>query len=405
VATLARVPLAIARALCAAAILALVLAAPAQARDPGRWQLSGYSSLPTEYWQGVTGDGSGRLFFDGVFEGLYGTSRTLAQTGAVPQAIPAAVKTAEGYNHIGDIGYDHAEGGRVLLPFECYVPFQPNGGNTCGTGSIGVADPATLALRYYVKLDPSEIAKAMWVEASPDGSLLWTSSGADLLAYRAVDVSAANVPPAAPIRAQRRLTGATPPSGITGGAFLGGRLFLAGGSGAGPFQIWSLDPANGRRRLEIELPKVSGESEGLHATRSLGGELQWLIAPLATGGPLTFGPTSALLHLTRVHGKPGLRVRVHPAARGKPVASADVRVRVVAQVTHRGKPVRHALVRFAGEHARTDRHGRATLGRGFAVPGRYRVLANAGGRRGRSGYVKVDIPASSAASARRLPAG
>jgi hypothetical protein len=413
------VSLATARALCAAAVLALVLAAPAQARDPGRWQLSGYSSLPTEYWQGVTGDGSGRLFFDGVFEGLYGTTRTLTQTGAISQAIPAAVKTAEGYNHIGDIGYDHAEGGRVLLPFECYVPFQPNGGNTCGTGSIGVADPATLALRYYVKLDPSEIPKAMWIEASPDGSLLWTSSGADLLAYRAADVSAANAPPAAPIRAQRRLTGATPPSGITGAAFLGRRLFLSGGSGAGPFQVWSLDPANGRRRLEIELPKVSGESEGLHATTLLGGELQWLIAPLATGGPLTYGPTSGLLHFTRVHGKPSLRVRVHPAARGKPAAgaaagaatatsapvgAADVRVRVIAQVTRRGKPVRNALVRFAGERARTNGHGRATLGRSFAVPGRYRVLANAGGRRGRSGYVKVDIPASSAASARRLPA-
>ena len=48
---------------------------------------------------------------------------------------------------------------------------------------------ATLAFRYYVKLDPAQIAKAMWVESSPDGRLLWTSSGSDLLAYRAADVS------------------------------------------------------------------------------------------------------------------------------------------------------------------------------------------------------------------------
>ena len=78
----------------------------------------------------------------------------------------------------------------MLLPLECFTPGAPNGGNTCGTGSIGVADPRTLAFRYYVKLDPAEIAKAMWVESSPDGRLLWTSSGSDLLAYRAADVSA-----------------------------------------------------------------------------------------------------------------------------------------------------------------------------------------------------------------------
>ncbi len=276
--------------------------------------------MPVHYWQGVTGDRARPLFFDGIFEGLYRTSSTLVQTAASPQAIPAAVKTAEGYNHIGDISYDAAEGGRVLLPFECYVPAQPNGGNTCGTGSIGVADPATLALRYYVKLDPAEIAKAMWVESSPDGQLLWTSSGPDLLAYRAADVTPANAPPAAPIRAAARLRGAVPPSGITGGAFVGGRLFLAG-SNAGPFQVYSVDPATGRRRLEIELRGVSGESEGLHATTLLGGELHWLIAPLPTSGALTFGPSSALLHFTRVHGRPGLRVRVTPAARGKPIAA------------------------------------------------------------------------------------
>ena len=41
-----------------------------------------------------------------------------------------------------------------MLPLEC---FTPGVGNTCGTGSFGVADPATLDFRYYVKLDPAEI--------------------------------------------------------------------------------------------------------------------------------------------------------------------------------------------------------------------------------------------------------
>ena len=49
--------------------------------------------------------------------------------------------------------------------------FTSGVGNTCGTGAFGVADPATLQFRYYVKLDPAEIPKAMWAETSPDGSL------------------------------------------------------------------------------------------------------------------------------------------------------------------------------------------------------------------------------------------
>ena len=122
--------------------------------------------------------------------------------------IPPDVHASEGYNHIGDISWDRAEGGRVLLPLECYVPGGPNGGNPCLHGSIGVADPGTLQWRYYVKLDPAEIPKAMWNEVSPDGTLLWTSSGGDLLAYRAADISLANAAPAhAPIHSVRRLQG------------------------------------------------------------------------------------------------------------------------------------------------------------------------------------------------------
>ena len=121
---------------------------------------------------------------------------------------------------------------------------QPGGGNTCGTGAFGTADPDTLAFRYYVKLDPGEIPKAMWVEASPDG-LLWTSSGNDLLAYSAADVNPANASPAAPpIHSVRRLAGAVPPSGVTGAAFQGGRLFLAGATGT-TYQIWSVNLAIG----------------------------------------------------------------------------------------------------------------------------------------------------------------
>jgi hypothetical protein len=370
------------RALLLAAILAAALAAPAaEARDPGRWLLTGWSSVPLKYWQGVTGDRSGRLFFDGPFEGLYGATRSLRETTSLPQAIPLEVRAAEGYNHIGDIGWDAAERGRLLLPLECYDPIRAV--NTCATGSIGVADPATLAWRYYVKLDPAEIPKAMWVEPDPAGRLLWTSSGDDLLAYRARDVTLAQAPPAPPIRSVRRLRRAVPPSGITGAAFQRGRLFLAG-QGAG-FQIWSVHPEDGRRRLEVDLgDRISGEAEGLHVTRLLGGELHFLIAGLPMGGrPLTFGPESALLHFARDPGRPGLRVAVRARA------AVAGRTRMSVRVLRRGRPVRGAVVRFAGRRARTDRGGRATVTASFERDGEFAVLVTKGRLRGLSRRVTV----------------
>ena len=362
----------IARCLVASAVLLAVCAAPASARDPGRWLLTGYTSVPISYWQGMTAAPGGSFLFSGPVQGAYRTRSSLRQVAAIDPAIPASVLATEGYNHVGDISYDRAEGGRLLLPLECYQPGGPNGGNTCGTGAIGSADPASLAFRYYVKLDPAEIAKAMWVEASPDGELLWTSSGPDLLAYRAADVNPAGAAPAAaPIRAVRRLAGAVPPSGVTGAAFHRGRLLLAGATGT-TYQVWSVDTASGSRRLELELRNVAGEAEGLHAGRLLNGELQWLIAPLASKP--TFGPEVGLLHFARASGTPGLRVR----------ARATARSRVSVRVTRRGAPVAGASVTVASGRARTDARGRARLRLSLAEPGRYAVLARKGRLRGLS---------------------
>ena len=178
------------RLLLVVATSLLMAPAPAGAADPARWTLTGTTSLPIVYWQGVTVDPQRNLYFDGVFLGLYRTDPALGETARNDAAIPPDVRTNERYNHIGDLSWDAREGGRLLLPLECYYPGQPNGGNTCGTASIGVADPQTLQWRYYVKLDTAEIAKAMWSEVSPGGSLIWTSSGYDLLAYRTDDVTA-----------------------------------------------------------------------------------------------------------------------------------------------------------------------------------------------------------------------
>jgi len=274
---------------------ALGIAAGAQAADPGRWTVTGTTTLPLVYYQGVTIDAARSLYFDGVFVGLYRTTPAFKQTGRNDGAIPPDVQIREGYNHIGDIAWDPREGGRILLPLECYVPNAPNGGNPCLHGSIGVAGPGSLQWRYYVKLDPAEIPKAMWNEVSPDGSLLWTSSGEDLLAYRTADISRANAAPEhAPIRSVRRLRGAVPPSGITGATFVGERLFVAG-QGGGPFRVWSIDLATGRRRLEIER-RIVGESEGLVTAALKGATLHWLIQPFtAERKPPTYSPDQATL--------------------------------------------------------------------------------------------------------------
>jgi hypothetical protein len=296
---------------------------PAHAADPGRWALTGATRLPIVYYQGVTLDPAGSLYFDGIDVGLYRTDPAFAETGRNDDVIPPDVHLREGYDHMGDLAWDRREGGRILLPLECYVPGGPNGGNPCRHGSIAVADPATLQWRYYVKLDPAEIPKAMWNEVSPDGALLWTSSGDDLLAYRTADITAAHAAPEhAPIRAARRLRGAVPPSGITGATFVDGRLLVAG-QGGGPFRVWSIDLADGSRRLEIER-RIVGESEGL-VTRA-DGTLGWLVQPYnEEGRPPTYGPDHATLLSFAPRGGAGA-----PAAGGGgPAGAGEPRVRLL----------------------------------------------------------------------------
>jgi hypothetical protein len=200
--------------------------------------------------------------------------------------IPAQVSLREGYDHMGDIDYDAREGGRVLLPLECY--YERASTQVCNTGSIGVADPRTLHWRYYVKLDPTEIPKAMWCEVSPDGTLLWTSSGRDLLAYRMSDITVHNAAPGAqPIHSVRRLANAVPTDGITGAAFYRGRLYTAGQSGD-TFTVTSTDLTTATHRLEITRQMI-GESEGLDVSPALGGLLHWIIQPYNNHRPPTYG--------------------------------------------------------------------------------------------------------------------
>jgi hypothetical protein len=281
-------------------------AAGAAPPETTKWRETGHSLVPLEYFQGVTSDQHRDLYFAGVFTGLYRTNSNLVEEArSAFNVIAPEVGQREGYNHIGDISWDKREGGRVILPLECFFPFI---GNFCGTGSIGVADDDTLEWRYYVKLDKTFIDKAMWAEVSPNGHLLWTSNGAingghDLLAYDMSEITEANAAPAGPeLKPVRVLPNAVPPTGITGATFFQNRLFVAGQRGR-LFQVWSIDLRDGSRRLEIE-KQVLGESEGLDRFNGLGGNLHWLIAPQGTGGqPPTYGDFahSGLVHFKRGH--------------------------------------------------------------------------------------------------------
>jgi hypothetical protein len=356
----------------AAVLLAVAAPAPvAGAADPGRWRATGVSRIPLEYFQGMASDPRRTLWFDGLFIGLYRTDATLQERRRNDLVIPTEVTAREGYNHVGDLSWDAREGGRILLPLECFYPGRPGGANSCGTGSIGVADPRTLQWRYYVKLDPAEIPKAMWGEMAPDGRLLWTSSGADLLAYRTSEITRTRAAPgAAPIQAARRLPGAAPQPGITGAAFYGDRLLLAGQDDT-LFRVWSVDLATGHRRLEIERTIV-GESEGLDVVDALGGTLHWIITPFDPAGrPPTYPlPGNALLHFVARGRRDRLRLAVEPR---RLVAGRTTSVTFTATV--RGKPAAGAVVRFRGRLERTSAAGVARFTVRLVRPGRHLARA------------------------------
>jgi hypothetical protein len=331
---------------------ALVLAAPALAADPGRWRLAQADSVTLNYFQGLTHSASGSLFFDGIAVGLYRTDLQLRQSAQNANALTPDL-TAQGFNHIGDLTWDAREGGRLLLPLECYVPGTPNGGNTCGRGAIAVADPATLQLRYSVPLDPLDIPKAMWAEVAPGGNLLWTSSGHDLLAYDTTAIAPGVVVPLRPVK---RLVGAVPPSGVTGAVFYRGRLLLAG-QDAGALQVWSLDVSGATPpRLELELPGVAAESEGLDVIDARGGVLHWLLSPFAPGGAK---PTYGTGHSELLTFVPAADARLNVFAS----RLRNEKVRVIVRLRYSGRfhRVEGARVSAGTVHALTDPDGSVDL--------------------------------------------
>jgi hypothetical protein len=289
----------------AALLVALAaMAASAAASTSATWRASSATTTTIAYNNGVTFDPlRNAFFFAGVTSttnsGLYRTDAGLRQAADNSAVLPV---TREGYNHIGDVSFDPV-GRRLLLPLECYYP--TSGGNTCGVGAIGVADPVTLRLRYYVNLDPGQIRKVMWAEISPDGRWIWTSSGTTLLAYPAPKINAET---AAQQRAGKmggvrgRSLGAVLPTGsVTGASFYRGaprarpRLLLALNRKTDSAVVSFVTGAAGRppslasaHRVEITVARSAraNEPEGLAVTgagsavRPMTGVLHWLMLPV-----------------------------------------------------------------------------------------------------------------------------
>jgi hypothetical protein len=367
----------------ALALLIVTAIAPATASaGAGDWIKTGRSTMPLNYYQGVTHDDRGNVYFDGVFVGLYRTDTKLREEARNLDVIDPAAKQDPGFNHIGDITYDKAEGGRIILPLECYDASK-SPSNTCGIGGFGVADPDTLTWRYWVKLDPADIPKAMWAEVSPDGSLIWTSSGRDLLAYNTSDATQVNAQPSGPaIRPVRRLAGAVPEHGITGATFVGPRLFVAGQDGA-HFQVTSIDLTTGASRPEIQ-ETINGESEGLDTFEGLGGNFHWMVMPISRTGPPTFASDKGTL-LTYKPRPTALKLTVAPRR-----ATAGRRTRFKFRVADdNGDTVKGATVTFARARVRTDSRGQATVVTALAHPGSYTAVAKKPGFKAARAIVRL----------------
>jgi hypothetical protein len=209
----------------------------------------------------------------------------------------------------------------------------------------------------------------MWAESSPDGKLIWTSAGNDLLAYSAADVVPANAQPAAPaIRPVKRLVGAVPSHGITGATFVGARLFVAGQDGA-QFQVTSIDLTTGKGTPEIR-ETLNGESEGLDTFKGLGASFHWMVMPISGTGPPTFeSDKGSLLHYNARPTALDLTATPRSARAGRKTSFA---FRVGDD---NGNPVKGATIAFAHLRARTDARGRAKITTTLRNPGRYTAVA------------------------------
>ena len=220
----------------------------ASAADPGRWVETGFSSVPFEYFQGITSDPAGNLWFDGFYGRPLphhsGTRRAGTRRDEIPVDVYRARATTTSATSAGTRrGRPPAAAAGVLS--------TPSVGNTCGTGSFGVADPTTLAVALLREARPGRHR-----EGDVGRGLARRLADLDLGRQRPAGLphlaTSRRPTPRRRARAQpvrrlatpcRRAASPAPPS-------KGGRLLLAGQDAAPSRSGRSTD--TGERRLELE---------------------------------------------------------------------------------------------------------------------------------------------------------
>lgn len=333
----------------ALALLGVLAGAPltARAADPGAWVLAGAARAPETATGGIAHDAAGGRFLAGGTT-LLRTDGRLRPDLTLRAAIPGELLGDPGFDRVGDPGWD-AAGGRLVVPLAC----RAGAGATCGSGGLALFAP-NLDWRVGITLDAEAAPGGRWAAPAPDGALVWTAAGTDLLAYRTGDLTQANATlTGGPIRPAVRLPGAGPAGELTGGAFWQGRLYLTAG-GPGPLRIWSIDVGapSPVARLEVERG-IAGAAAGLDAVPARGGVLQWLVAPPAGGARptvLTLAPA----------GDGALRLRLDRRSlrAGRPARIEALVSQTLGGVT---APLADVAVSLAGVTARTDADGRAEL--------------------------------------------
>lgn len=329
-------------ALLLVVLLALAAASPAGAAYPGRWRLSETDRVSVGYGRGFAPAGADGIFWAGD-DALFRADDRLRERLHLVPAIPGFARSADRLTRLGDPAWDAARG-RLLVPLGC-----PAGG--CAAGAIAIFD-RSLLWRGRVLLEPSEITLPAWAELDPGGELVWTSSGRDLLAYRAADlVPATGAAPMPGLRAARRLAGVAPDGEVGGAAFSDGRLLLA--TGGDPQRVWSLDVREGAEPdLRLELERAgSGRPAGLGLFDGRGGLLHLGIV----GGS---GRVSLLSYVPAADGALRMTVGARELRAGRP---ALLVVRVTQRFGGRTRPVAGARVSAGRWSARTDEDGSAEL--------------------------------------------
>jgi hypothetical protein len=162
---------------------------------------------------------------------------------------------------------------------------------------------------------------------------------------------------------------------VTGAVFYRGRLLLAG-EDAGVLQVRSVDVTGATAtRLELELPGVAAESEGLDVLDARGGVLHWLLTPFPSGGRK---PTYGTGHSELLTFVPAADARLRlGAAPSHIVAGRATTVTATVTMRYSGRVhrIEGARVRAGGVSATTGRDGTARLRVRRARPGPLRLVA------------------------------